>query len=496
MRVNIAQATPPSLSSPPSPHNASSSSLFTFKKLPLNRSKSTSSYPAYPAQKIHRSKSLDQNMRVCCSASFDGHDFPNNHPIDDFTRKQNTHKRNSPSFRGNMTATTSFRQYDSHVDVLEPSFLGIKPEPPDWPARDAMIRDCIARRASSIELPVSLRMIKMKQKFLRMEEEREIRDLEEHMKNGQSPIYSLCCSTLYIVREIQSQALKSRGMVLDEELDDGIVSKFQREMASSFIWLFKEVFAKTPDLMLQVMVLTSDFATYSLESLQPFAQTLEKSSEEHEDLGQYPRNWGVGCLELGKLETPTNEISGKMEENEMGMWNSMMEEANNIEGRGFDKIEGLGFVVDNGNLVKHHNDKLMEKRIGFVSAVKVEIEGDDYEEYYRTDLLYQLGLFQDPNNTLLLSNYAQFLSLVFKDYDRAEEYFKRAIQLDPTDAEVITQYANFLWLVRENLWEAEEKFQQATAAEPDNSFHASKYANFLWSTGAEDTCYPLSSTTS
>ena len=417
MRVNVAQAIPPSLSPPPSPHNASSSSLFTFKKLPLHRSKSSSSYPVYPGPKIHRSKSLDQNMRGCCSASFDGHDFPHNHPIEDFTRKQNTHKRNSPSFRRNMTTTTSFRQYDSQVDVLEPSFLGIKPEPPDWSARDEMIRDCIARRASSIELPVSLRMIKMKQKFLRLEEEREIGDLEEHMKNNQSPINSLYCSTLYIVREIQSQALKSRGIVLDEELDDGIVSKFQREMTSSFIWLFREVFAKTPSLMLQVMVLTSDFATYSLETLQPFAQTLEKSREEHENLGQNSRNWGGGCLELGKL-VPTKEISEKMEENQMGMWNSMVEEANHIEQGGFDKIEGLRFVDYNGNLVKHVDDKLTEKRIEFVSPVKVEIEGDDYEEYYRTDFLYQMGLFQEPNNTLLLSNYALFLSLVFKDYDR------------------------------------------------------------------------------
>ena len=102
----------------------------------------------------------------------------------------------------------------------------------------------------------------------------------------------------------------------------------------------------------------------------------------------------------------------------MGMWNSMVEEANHIEQGGFDKIEGLRFVDYNGNLVKHVDDKLTEKRIEFVSPVKVEIEGDDYEEYYRTDFLYQMGLFQEPNNTLLLSNYALFLSLVFKDYDR------------------------------------------------------------------------------
>ncbi|XP_057523156.1 uncharacterized protein LOC130803025 isoform X2 [Amaranthus tricolor] len=488
MRVNIAQATPPSLSPPPSPHNASPSSLFTFQKLRLHRSPSC----LLTSSTLPRSKSTDQNLRRSCSASFDGHDFPHHHPIEDFTRKQNTHKLNFPSFRGNMsTTTTSFRHSDSQVDVLEPSLLGIKPDPPDWPARDAMIRECIAKRASSIELPVSLRMIKMKQKFLKMEEEREILDLEEHMTDGQPSINSLCCSTLYIVKEIQSQALKSRGMLLDEELDDGIVSKVQREMTSSFIWLFREVFAKTPDLMLQVMVLTSNFATHSLETLKPLEQTHEKLREKDEDLGQNSINWGVGCLELGNSGVPTKEIMEKMEENEVGLWNSMVEEANHIEQGGCVKDNEVEF----GDFVKHLEDKLREKKTEFVSPVKVEIEGDDYEEYHRTDLLYQMGLFHDPNNTLLLSNYAQFLCLVSQDYDRAEECFKRAIQLDSTDAEVMIQYANFLWVVRKDLWGAEERFQQAMAAEPDNSFYASKYASFLWSTGGDDTCYPLDSPT-
>ena len=58
----------------------------------------------------------------------------------------------------------------------------------------------------------------------------------------------------------------------------------------------------------------------------------------------------------------------------MGLWNSMVKGANHIEQGDFDKIEGLRFVLDNGNLVKHLDDKLMEKRIEFISPLKVEIE--------------------------------------------------------------------------------------------------------------------------
>ncbi|GKU92090.1 hypothetical protein SLEP1_g5864 [Rubroshorea leprosula] len=115
-------------------------------------------------------------------------------------------------------------------------------------------------------------------------------------------------------------------------------------------------------------------------------------------------------------------------------------------------------------------------------------EGD----YFRMNLLYQMGLAEEPNNPLLLLNYAQFPHLVLRDHDRAEECFKRAIQVEPPDAVALTRYADFLWKVRRELWEAEERYQQAMAAEPGNPYQASKYANFLWSTGGEDACFPLS----
>ncbi|XP_021769153.1 uncharacterized protein LOC110733416 [Chenopodium quinoa] len=480
MRVNIAQSTPP-LSPPSPPHNASQSSLFPTTKLRLHRSPSAT---VLTSATLSRSKSTDLSLlRRSVSASFDGHDFPHHYHHENHTHNK---KLNFPTFQrsSSTTTTSSFRHSDLQVDVLEPSSLGIRPDPPVWPAREAVIRDCIARRASSIELPLSLKVLKMKQKLLRLEEEREIGDLEEHMKDN--PINNLCCSTLYIIKEVQTQALKSRGLVLDEELDDGVVSKIQREMTSSLIWLFREVFSKTPDLMLEIMLLTSNFASFSIETLLPFENT-QKIFKQNDG------NWALGQLEFAKSGVVELE---KLEEKENSLWNNIVEEA--IEIGGYVKNEVLGFVIDQDYLkddVKENgvkeDDVYDDNKFQFISPIGVEIEADNYEEYYRTDLHYQMGLFQDPNNTLLLSNYAQFLCLVSRDYDRAEECYKRAIQLDPTDGEVITQYANFLWVVKHDLWEAEERFQQAMAAEPDNSFHASKYANFLWSTGGEDTCYPL-----
>uniref|UniRef100_A0A7C8ZRR0 Peroxidase n=1 Tax=Opuntia streptacantha TaxID=393608 RepID=A0A7C8ZRR0_OPUST len=457
MRVNVAApATAPSLS-PRSPSSSSSSPRNAAIVVRLRRSQSF----------VFGSKSTAQGLRRSCSANFEGHDLTQKrHTLKNTTEK--LQQLNRP-----ISRTTSFKQLGAQVDVLEPSLLGIKPEPPQWPAREEVIRDCIARRASSIDIPLSLRMIKLKQRIQKLEEERENGELGLG-HDSQNPISNMCCNTLHIIREVQSQALKIRGLVLDEDLD-GIAGKVQKEMTSSFVWLFREVFAKTPDLMVQVMVLTSNFAAYSLETVP------EESVETQEDLGSDSRNWGVGQLELGKSGVPTEELLDGMDEREVGLWNSLVEEANEMN-EGYVKDPGLGYV-----------DRLREHKLGFVSPVSVEIQKDEYAEYYSTNLLYQIGLSQDPNNPLLLSNYAQFLWLVSRDYDRAEECFKRAIQLDPGDAEVISQYANFLWLVREDLWGAEERFQQAMAAEPENSFHASRYASFLWNTGAEDTCYPLDS---
>ncbi|XP_039016473.1 uncharacterized protein LOC120147087 [Hibiscus syriacus] len=123
-----------------------------------------------------------------------------------------------------------------------------------------------------------------------------------------------------------------------------------------------------------------------------------------------------------------------------------------------------------------------------VSPLHVELEPDNYDVHFRTDLVYQMCVAEEPDNALLLANYARFLHLVVKDYDRAEEFYKRAIEADPEDSEALGLFADFLWQVRNDHWEAEEIYSQALQVDEKNPFHASKYANFLWNTGGEGTC--------
>ncbi|KAL9271857.1 hypothetical protein AKJ16_DCAP23840, partial [Drosera capensis] len=360
-------------------------------------------------------------LRRSVSASYDHH-F---HHHDHFSSRR---PPTPPPSQSKPRPMLSFR--GSNVDLLEPSVLGIIPEPPAWPARDEVIRATIARRVSSVELPVSLRIIKKK-----MSE-----DESGGVEGDACAAKKAFASAVFAIREIHGQAIRVRGVELEEDMD-GVIAKVQSEMNNSFVWLFKEVFSRTPDLMLDVMVMMADYAAYSTKNL-PFVSLSQENDQIA--LDQTNGNMMMMADEIGNLEemmslSPIVETREEREE--------MDRKDTELLG-----IMGLDYAA-------------MQQ---FLSPVRVEIEDDHhYVKYSRTDLLYQMSIAQEPGNPLLLSNYAKFLYLVARDYDRAEECFKRAIQSDQGDAETLSQYATFLWFIRKDIWRAEERYQQAMAAEPD-----------------------------
>ncbi|KAL5726868.1 hypothetical protein ACHQM5_000116 [Ranunculus cassubicifolius] len=120
-----------------------------------------------------------------------------------------------------------------------------------------------------------------------------------------------------------------------------------------------------------------------------------------------------------------------------------------------------------------------------------DCEIGEISEYDRTRMMYERLIFDDPEDALILCNYAQFLYKIANDNDRAEELFKRAVQVKPVDGEALCQYGTFLWQKRGDIEAAEAAFIAAIEAEPRNCYHESRYASFLWETGGADTCFPL-----
>lgn len=401
----------------------------------------------------------------------------------------------------------NLREFSSlKFDSLEPSLFGIEPEPPHWTERDEIVRINIERRVNRVEIPLSLRIIKRKQQW------------EEGLKESGD---FTCCSLkrafssmVFMIRELQSYALHIRESIYYEDLQV-IIDKAQRDINASFVWLFQQVFSQTPTLMVDVMVLLANFTAYSMSDNMVITEN-EKENQVQPQFGAITirsfstssssvdnngsgsggdggkvspiasgtgggdNNLGTSSVSIQYPNVVPNEIfevswstNDLLTSEEVSLWESMVEEASRM------RVQMRGVGLDHQTMQQ------------LVSPVTVEIESDDYVDYFRTDLFYQMSLSQDPNNPLLLSNYAQYLFLVAHDNDRAEECFKRAVLVEPADGEALSQYADFLWMARKNMWEAEERYQQAMAAEPDNPTHISKYANFLWNTGAEETCVSL-----
>ncbi|KAL6497294.1 hypothetical protein OROGR_029223 [Orobanche gracilis] len=404
---------------------------------------------------------------------------------------------------------------DSDAMFLE----NLKPSVEKFPAD-------IERNANSVDIPLSLGMMKQGQEGIIMEV-------------GESS----CCSVkkafssmVFIIRELHSYTLQMREILFYEDLQ-GILVSVQKEMQASFVWLFQKVFSHTPTLMMYLMLLLANYTVYSMSTnaaiaLTPPAQEYGATNteqlcvaEDHDSSNHEFDSSIVGTLKFsssygkeasvsvggknggGKYrpigggtdgdrrfgESNYGRVSpipshpwrtsgdesvsgrGSVEEEE-SLWNSMVEDAFKMQDASRDE-----------EALDHKTTQT------FISPVDTKIETDERSEYLKMELVYRTELTKEPNNPLLLANYAQFLYLVAQDFDRAEEYFQKATKVEPKDAEALNKYANFLWAVRNDVWAAEETYLEAISTEPENSYYAANYAHFLWNTGGEDTCFPLSS---
>ncbi|CAH8382089.1 unnamed protein product [Eruca vesicaria subsp. sativa] len=303
----------------------------------------------------------------------------------------------------------------------------------------------IERKANSVDLPLSLRMIKRK---LQEEEALKVKEARESTYCSIDKAFS---SMVFMIEEMHSFALQTREVVFYE----GCLKHVKKDMHASLLWIFQRVFSQTPTLMVYVMILLANFTVHSVASNLAIAASPPDSAViEEATKGQRESVLGQG-----------------IREEELSLWNSMVEEAEQMQDSSVDR----------------------DMRLRLVSPIIARVALDDSANYTRTELLYKLSLAQEPNNTLLLANYAQFLYLVSQDYDRADKCFKKAIESGEIDAEVYSKYAIFQWKVRKDLWAAEENFLEAISVDPTNSFYAASYANFLWQTGGEETCFPLES---
>ncbi|MBA0704089.1 hypothetical protein Golax_016368 [Gossypium laxum] len=445
--------------------------------------------------------------------------------------------RRSALFGAHSTTLQRFRcrefLYPSDKPISEINMKDLDSESlkPSWLERgEEIIPSNIERKANSVDLPLSLRIIKRKLQW-----QEGFRDAGESAYCSMKKAFS---SMVFIIRELHSYTLQMRELLFYEDLQ-GVLVRVQKEMHASFVWLFQQVFSHTPTLMVYVMVLLANYSVHSMGSTAALAAVAAPSSPSASYVSvvedqKHPKfdfssiksfsvtsssgkttsiggnNGGGGKARLiaggtdgdglfnaaeqfrtivpdgasqlsspgttGESQTASSTSGRVSREEELSLWNTIVDEASKMQALFSDE------TIDNETIKS------------FISPVMAKMEPDDYhEDYLKTELLYKTELSQEPNNPLLLANYAQFLYLVVRDYDRAEEYFKKAIEVEPADGEAYSKYASFLWRVRKDLWAAEETLLGAISADPTNSYYSAYYAHFLWNTGGDDTCFPLTS---
>lgn len=237
----------------------------------------------------------------------------------------------------------------------------------------------VERNANRLDMPLSLLIIKRKKIW-----ERELMEAGELACCSAKKAFS---SMVFMVRELQSHALHMRSDD-DQPPLPGILDRVRSDLHASFVCLFQRVFCCNPTLMLYLMILLANFTVYSMgrnptTAIPPSQSLLVSISDIINTDDHYPS--------AAQLQDETIE------------WNKFVEDALRMRASTTDEA-----LMD--------PDVLRQ----FVAPVSVQIppEEDSCQHYINTELMYERALSEDPDNALLLSNFAQFLYLVHHNYDR------------------------------------------------------------------------------
>ncbi|XP_047045780.1 uncharacterized protein LOC124650279 [Lolium rigidum] len=383
----------------------------------------------------------------------------------------------------------------------------------------------LERSAGGVGLPLSLRMLKRKKQ--QQQQAAPPSRWDERLLGlgsaGES-VGRAFSSMLLIVRELQSFALRQMQQGDDLRLQ-AVLARARGETHDSFVWLFQHIFAGTPALMLSLMLLLADFTVHSMThslaadaTVPPAPPAAAAAVVDAEPSTPRFDAGAVKTFSVGRTASvgggsggggdarPVAGAPGDDHESRYSLGRVAPQHLAPLAGTGAEKVLLPDAAAEDEQAVwermlaeasrlqaNARAEELSDPEVlgSLVAPVVVEVEAGDVAEYARTEQWYELAVAEEPGNSLILANFAQFLYLTRNDHKRAEHYFERAVRAEPADAEALSRYATFLWKARDDVAVAEETYQEAIAADPGNAHYAAAYAHFLWNTGGDETCYPL-----
>ncbi|XP_078427476.1 uncharacterized protein LOC144699991 [Wolffia australiana] len=316
------------------------------------------------------------------------------------------------------------------VGCPEPPWLVLPPSRPENPFSSKL-----DLHVNGTDIPLSIRMVQLKK---RMTTTTTTTGVESPLDDA---LVKAISAVVLMIGELQ------RWMMANSA-DEAVQGRISRDRRDSLLWLFRRVFFSSPDLVVSLLLLLADFVSFSAQK----AGAASVVSTVNDDQS-------LACAAISK------DMSAELAPERAADWAPELNRLTNF-------LSWFDIGVKEGALGPplHHDEE---------SCVD------------RRRRAYERTIAEGEANSMILSNYAQFLYRIANDHDRAEQYFQWAVMAEPRDAEAMSRYATFLWEERGDITGAEEMFLEAIEAEPWNPHHSSSYAWFLWKTGALDTCYPL-----
>jgi hypothetical protein len=324
-----------------------------------------------------------------------------------------------------------------------------------WPAS-------VERSASSVSLPVSLRMLKRRKQHLdrggsRWDDARLVDRAGESARAAVSRAFS---SMVLMIRELQSFTLRMREALLYKDMQ-AVLARAHAEMHASFVWLFQNIFAGTPALMVSLMLLLANFTVYSMgasaATLPPPHPTVAvddtqqpEQSSQRSDAADLKTTFSVGRTASvggngGGTVRPVAGATGDGHSDESASyWQSgtvspqdvSQSTPMGVEASVSDSmaVEETAQTEDELVVWKRISDEaarmqasaraeeLMDPEILGQLVAPVEAPKAETVEYSPEFAVaaqrYEEAVSEEPNNSLLLGNFAQFLYLVQHDHDR------------------------------------------------------------------------------
>jgi len=332
-----------------------------------------------------------------------------------------------------------------------------------WPAS-------VERSASSVGLPLSLRMLKRrKQQQQQLEQGRwDERLMDRAGESARAAVGRAFASMVLIIRELQSFTLQMREALFYEDLQ-GVLARVHAEMHASFVWLFQHIFSSTPALMVSLMLLLANFTVYSMGDSVAAAATLrppqaavaavemvDTQTQQPAEQSHSQQRFDPAALKTFSATGRTASVGGngdgggKMRPVAGATGDGQSDESSHRQsgavlpqdasqqatplGAGSEaSVSDSMAVEDELAIWKRISDEatrmqasvsaeeLMDPEILEQLVAPVEAPAPDAEysaEHAATARSYEQAVSEEPNNSLLLSNFAQFLYQVQGDHDR------------------------------------------------------------------------------